>query len=225
MARYEPHVSTTSFEMRVVQPQSPALDRATKMMGPSVLEGYETPLVEREEGEESTSGYRRRGPDEESLEYAHAALVWWRFWGIIWALLVSAVAVIAVVFALLAWTEIQKYQHSNGNNIHRLNQCCADGKSNITNIYSTIGVIEGDIILIEGDITTIYNELTNIQNQTAVLFNETAQLEECCLNNTLAIQTLNTELFDLGERVGFTEADIDVLQQQTGDLQLQIDNL
>jgi hypothetical protein len=46
-----------------------------------------------------------------------------------------------------------------------------------------------------------------------------------CLNNTAAIQTLNTELYDLDQRVGFTEADIDVLTQSVGDLQLQIDNL
>ena len=133
-------------------------------------------------------------------------------------LLVAALALVSFVLLMVYLPQIRSELQHARHHIKQLSSCCNQSTTNINSMNQTLNTITGDIITIEGDVTNIFNNLTSIDSEIAVL-------EECCANNTAAIQTLNTELYDLDQRVGMTEADIDILTQSVGDLQLQIDAL
>jgi len=133
-------------------------------------------------------------------------------------LLVAALAIVSFILLMVYLPQIRSELQHARHHIKLLNACCNQSTTNINSMNQTLNTVVGDIITIEGDVTNIFNNLTSIDSEIAVL-------EECCANNTAAIQTLNTELYQLDLRVGFSEADIDVLTQSVGDLQLQIDNL
>jgi chromosome segregation ATPase len=133
-------------------------------------------------------------------------------------LLVAALAIVSFVLLMVYLPQIRSELQHARHHIKQLTACCNQSTTNINTMNQTLNGALGDIVILEGDVTNIFNNLTSIDGEIAVL-------EECCANNTAAIQTLNTELYDLDLRVGMTEADIDVLTENVGSLQLQIDNL
>jgi hypothetical protein len=202
------HVSQSSFEMREM------------LSSPSSAPLYEQPQAQIGRQQHIGPRYGRLrdpAPEPGSVEEEYenrregfwSAWSWWHLLALVWAVLISAVAIAALVVAAMAYDQFVDYKQSNNKHVHALQACCSNNTGSITIINNE---------LIQTNVTNIFGDL-------ATLFNETAILEQCCLNNTIAIQTLNTELWDLTLEVWFDEAAIDILQENVGSLQLQIDNL
>jgi len=168
------------------------------------------PLGSDEEGLLPPPGYQQDG-------WTGVRIFGWSLYALA-QLLVAALAIVSFVLLMVYLPQIRSELQHARHHIKQLSSCCNQSTTNINSMNQTLNTITGDIITIEGDVTNIFNNLTSIDSEIAVL-------EECCANNTAAIQTLNTELYDLDQRVGMTEADIDILTQSVGDLQLQIDAL
>lgn len=220
-----PRLSQSSFEMHEVV--------ATGTPSP-LYSSAAAPHAHQQIGQQQHIGpprYRGGGEDTEALverpsvaarerRYDGYFVAWelWHFLAFLWMALLTAGLVVALVFALLTYNRFNDYKKSNNKDINSLETCCTNNTGAITIIQTNITTIAGDVNDNTNDILNIFNELGALENQTAIL-------EQCCANNTAAIQTLNTNLWALTLEVWMDEAAIDVLTENVGSLQLQIDNL